>query len=61
MKSMSRLVVTTGPEEQAGKTKADNHSSEQTHSRGGHFIRQDPAGFDAPFFGITAKEAASSE
>ncbi|RYP74841.1 hypothetical protein DL771_002762 [Monosporascus sp. 5C6A] len=32
-----------------------------THSRGGHFIRQDPAGFDAPFFGITAKEAASMD
>jgi hypothetical protein len=40
---------------------ADYHATEQAHSRGGHFISQDPAGFDAPFFGLTAKEVASSE
>ncbi|KAI1384387.1 ketoacyl-synt-domain-containing protein [Hypoxylon trugodes] len=33
----------------------------RTHSCGGHFIRQDPAGFDAPLFGITPKEAASMD
>ncbi|KPM43172.1 Lovastatin diketide synthase LovF [Neonectria ditissima] len=33
----------------------------QLHSSSGHFIRQDPAGFDAPLFGLTAKEAASMD
>ncbi|KAI0465689.1 hypothetical protein F4859DRAFT_527822 [Xylaria cf. heliscus] len=31
------------------------------YSRGGHFIDQDPAEFDAPFFSITAKEAAAMD
>ncbi|TLS26121.1 hypothetical protein PpBr36_04786 [Pyricularia pennisetigena] len=29
--------------------------------RGGHFITEDPAVFDAPFFSVTAKEAASMD
>lgn len=29
--------------------------------RGGHFIAEDPAVFDAPFFSVTAKEAASMD
>jgi acyl transferase domain-containing protein len=40
---------------------ANSYATEQAHSRGGHFIKQDPAAFDAPFFGLTAKEAASSK
>ena len=31
------------------------------HSRGAHFIKDDPSLFDAPFFSITAKEAASMD
>ncbi|CAJ2504945.1 Uu.00g123390.m01.CDS01 [Anthostomella pinea] len=31
------------------------------YSRGGHFIEADPAAFDAPFFSITAKEAAAMD
>ncbi|KAK3937139.1 hypothetical protein QBC46DRAFT_294875 [Diplogelasinospora grovesii] len=30
-------------------------------SRGAHFLKQDPAAFDAPFFSITAKEAAAMD
>ncbi|KAI0405747.1 hypothetical protein F4802DRAFT_561870 [Xylaria palmicola] len=30
-------------------------------SRGGHFLKQDPMAFDAPFFSITAKEAAAMD
>lgn len=38
-----------------------NKERNQSHSCGGHFIRQDPASFDAPLFSITAKEAASMD
>ncbi|KAI1138716.1 hypothetical protein F5Y05DRAFT_403935 [Hypoxylon sp. FL0543] len=30
-------------------------------SKGGHFVNEDPAAFDAPFFSITSKEAASMD
>jgi acyl transferase domain-containing protein len=33
----------------------------QLKARGGHFIEEDPAAFDAPFFSITAKEAAGMD
>lgn len=33
----------------------------QLHSRGAHFLKGDPAAFDAPFFAITAKEAAAMD
>lgn len=33
----------------------------QVHCRGGHFITEDPGAFDAPFFSVTAKEAASMD
>ncbi|KAI1355097.1 hypothetical protein F5Y01DRAFT_327941 [Xylaria sp. FL0043] len=35
-----------------------NHFN-KLHSKGAHFFKQDPALFDAPFFSITAKEAAA--
>ncbi|RYP64365.1 hypothetical protein DL771_008810 [Monosporascus sp. 5C6A] len=31
------------------------------HSRGAHFLKEDPAVFDAPFFSITSKEAAAMD
>ncbi|KAI0110924.1 hypothetical protein GGR51DRAFT_569554 [Nemania sp. FL0031] len=31
------------------------------YSRGAHFLNRDPAGFDAPFFSITAKEAIAMD
>lgn len=33
----------------------------QLYSRGAHFLGEDPAVFDAPFFSITAKEAAAMD
>ncbi|KAI1410735.1 hypothetical protein F5Y13DRAFT_201943 [Hypoxylon sp. FL1857] len=31
------------------------------YSRGGHFLKEDPSGFDAPFFSITKREAAAMD
>ncbi|GAW24702.1 hypothetical protein ANO14919_142930 [Xylariales sp. No.14919] len=31
------------------------------HARGGYFIKEDPGAFDAPFFSVTAAEAASMD
>lgn len=36
-------------------------TSFQIKSRGAHFVMEDPAVFDAPFFSITAKEAAAMD
>jgi acyl transferase domain-containing protein len=33
----------------------------QIHGKGGHFISEDLAAFDAPFFSLTAKEAAAMD
>ncbi|KAL7915130.1 hypothetical protein GGI35DRAFT_436133, partial [Trichoderma velutinum] len=33
----------------------------QPFPKGGHFITEDIAGFDAPFFSVTAKEAAAMD
>ncbi|KAI0418238.1 hypothetical protein F5X98DRAFT_123264 [Xylaria grammica] len=40
---------------------ADSSHFNKLHNKGGHFLKQDPAVFDAPFFSITAKEAATME
>ncbi|KAI1120480.1 hypothetical protein F5Y10DRAFT_289649 [Nemania abortiva] len=40
-----------------GGTKADN----MLPTRGGHFVKQDPAVFDAPFFSMTPGEAAAMD
>jgi hypothetical protein len=48
-----------------GRSLSDRNQTDlemkQAHSCGGHFIRDDPAGFDAPLFSITAKEAAGMD
>ncbi|KAI0010005.1 hypothetical protein F4779DRAFT_331916 [Xylariaceae sp. FL0662B] len=36
----------------------ESSSPNKLHSRGANFLKQEPAVFDAPFFSITAKEAA---
>ncbi|KAK4212160.1 hypothetical protein QBC37DRAFT_288666 [Rhypophila decipiens] len=36
-------------------------SENKLHSRGAHFLKDDAAAFDAPFFSITAKEAAGMD
>ncbi|KAH8890390.1 hypothetical protein GQ53DRAFT_721621 [Thozetella sp. PMI_491] len=40
---------------------ADPSSHNRLHGRGAHFLESDPAAFDAPFFSITAKEAAAMD
>ncbi|TLD24099.1 hypothetical protein PspLS_06954 [Pyricularia sp. CBS 133598] len=42
-----------------GAVKSNQYNKVQC--RGGHFITEDPAVFDAPFFSVTAKEAASMD
>ncbi|KAK3382595.1 fatty acid synthase S-acetyltransferase [Lasiosphaeria ovina] len=42
-----------------GSVTSSNYNKVQC--RGGHFIDEDPAVFDAPFFSVTAKEAASMD
>lgn len=37
------------------------HNAVKVRCRGGHFIDEDPAVFDAPFFSVTANEAASMD
>ncbi len=37
------------------------HSGATIAARGGHFVKEDPAGFDAPFFSINPAEAASMD
>lgn len=41
--------------------KVDEADNFQLRARGGHFLAEDPAAFDAPFFSITAKEAAAMD
>lgn len=38
---------------------AAKHLLQQLPSHYAHFVKEDPGVFDAPFFSITAKEAAS--
>ncbi|ESZ94756.1 polyketide synthase [Sclerotinia borealis F-4128] len=40
---------------------ADPTVKNMIHSKGAHFLNGDPASFDAPFFSITSKEAASMD
>ncbi|KAH9897410.1 fatty acid synthase S-acetyltransferase [Xylariomycetidae sp. FL2044] len=40
---------------------ADANKLNKMHTRGAHFLQQDPGAFDAPFFSITPKEAAAMD
>ncbi|RYP40552.1 hypothetical protein DL768_010620 [Monosporascus sp. mg162] len=40
---------------------ADPSRINKLHARGAHFLKDDPGAFDAPFFSITAKEAAAMD
>ncbi|PGH18371.1 hypothetical protein AJ79_00437 [Helicocarpus griseus UAMH5409] len=60
----ARNLATDWPENRSATVRPEAHPDPKNgtnHSRGGHFIREDQTGFDAPFFGITAKEAASMD
>ncbi|KAI0509380.1 polyketide synthase PksD [Xylaria bambusicola] len=59
-----RNVMTPWPESRANIDAFYNQDSNRLNvlsSRGAHFLRDDPTAFDAPFFSITAKEAASMD
>ncbi|KAI0388440.1 hypothetical protein F5Y17DRAFT_463704 [Xylariaceae sp. FL0594] len=59
-----RNVMTEWPESRVnidGFYDQDLVQSNKVHSRGGHFSRQDPALFDAPFFSVTANDAAAMD
>ncbi|RYO83338.1 hypothetical protein DL766_002690 [Monosporascus sp. MC13-8B] len=57
-------LMTEWPETRASVDSfVDGGSKKQNtlHGRGGHFLDQDPWAFDAPFFSITANEAAAMD
>ncbi|KAI0385542.1 polyketide synthase PksD [Hypomontagnella monticulosa] len=59
-----RNVMTPWPETRANMStfyKPGTGLKNVLSSKGGHFVREDPAIFDAPFFSITTKEAASMD
>ncbi|KAK3329248.1 hypothetical protein B0H66DRAFT_634456 [Apodospora peruviana] len=56
-----RNLVTDWPEDRVSVDSFHDGGSKKLntlHGRGAHFLKQDPSVFDAPFFSITAKEAA---
>ncbi|XXG96501.1 hypothetical protein Hte_002784 [Hypoxylon texense] len=58
-----RNMMTEWPETRATIDAFYEHglsSKNKIRSRGAHFINEDPAVFDAPFFRITAKEASET-
>ncbi|CAH0050429.1 unnamed protein product [Clonostachys solani] len=70
MLEKGRNTVSEWPESRANleafyhpETKELNTACTITHlkTKGAHFLREDPAVFDAPFFSITSKEAASMD
>ncbi|KAI0165413.1 polyketide synthase PksD [Hypoxylon sp. FL1284] len=59
-----RNVMTDWPESRANLDAFYHSASATTNkisSKGAHFMREHPAAFDAPFFSITSKEAASMD
>ncbi|KAL7762705.1 hypothetical protein ACKLNR_009240 [Fusarium oxysporum f. sp. zingiberi] len=52
-----RNLMTDWPE---SRVKTDSFTSNR-HQKGGHFINDDVAAFDAPFFSLTAKEASAMD
>ncbi|PHH70644.1 hypothetical protein CDD80_5875 [Ophiocordyceps camponoti-rufipedis] len=55
-------LMTAWPEDRAAVDSFHDRGTRSLntmHARGAHFLSQDPAVFDAPFFSITAKEAAA--
>ncbi|KAH6609746.1 putative polyketide synthase [Trichoderma cornu-damae] len=54
-------LMTEWPESRLNASSFVANKQSKIQCRGGHFIKQDVATFDAPFFSITAKEAASMD
>jgi acyl transferase domain-containing protein len=59
-----RNLMTTWPKDRAAVESFHDGGSKKLstmHARGAHFLKEDPAVFDAPFFSITSKEAAAMD
>ncbi|KAI1774512.1 hypothetical protein F4818DRAFT_64374 [Hypoxylon cercidicola] len=56
-----RNLMTDWPESRIANGSFEASKEGNVHCRGGHFITEDPGAFDAPFFSVTAKEAASMD
>ncbi|KAK0734704.1 hypothetical protein B0T26DRAFT_845131 [Lasiosphaeria miniovina] len=54
-------LSTNWPESRINIGSVTSSNYNKVQCRGGHFIDEDPAVFDAPFFSVTAKEAASMD
>ncbi|ORY58512.1 fatty acid synthase S-acetyltransferase [Pseudomassariella vexata] len=54
-------LMTNWPESRIKSEAFPPNSQNKLYCRGAHFINDDPGAFDAPFFSITAKEAASMD
>lgn len=59
---MTEWPATRAATESFYKSSPDSQNAMNTlRGRGAHFLGQDPTAFDAPFFAITAKEAAAMD
>ncbi|KAK6949612.1 hypothetical protein Daesc_009695 [Daldinia eschscholtzii] len=56
-----RNLMTEWPESRIKNGSFEASKEGNLRCRGGHFITDNPAAFDAPFFSVTAKEAASMD
>ncbi|KAI1105776.1 hypothetical protein F4804DRAFT_111633 [Jackrogersella minutella] len=56
-----RNLMTEWPESRMRNGSFESSNDSNLRCRGGHFITEDPGAFDAPFFSVTAKEAASMD
>ncbi|KAI1459907.1 hypothetical protein F4805DRAFT_35615 [Annulohypoxylon moriforme] len=56
-----RNLMTEWPESRINNGSFESSKEGNVRCRGGHFITEDPGAFDAPFFSVTAKEAASMD
>ncbi|KAI1392973.1 uncharacterized protein F4822DRAFT_441708 [Hypoxylon trugodes] len=56
-----RDLMTGWPDSRISNGSFESNSEGNVHCRGGYFVKEDPGAFDAPFFSLTAKEAASMD
>ncbi|KAK7752400.1 Type I Iterative PKS [Diatrype stigma] len=56
-----RNLMTSWPESRLNLESFSNKKQQKISGPGGHFVTEDVAAFDAPFFSVTAKEAASMD
>ncbi|KAF5579706.1 polyketide synthase [Fusarium pseudoanthophilum] len=56
-----RNLMTDWPESRVKTDSFANNKHQKWNGKGGHFINDDVAAFDAPFFSLTAKEASAMD